>query len=227
VKPFVIALALGTAAATAQAQVGYPPAESPFRDLFYRQEATLFAGYYNSGRDPVGVAPQGGPMIGARYEVRVGGPAQFSLRAAYVRSERKVVDPTRPVEQRIVGEGAWPLYLIDLGITFNLTGQKSFHGFVPVASLGGGVASDFRGGRDIGGYRFGTPFAISIGGGIRWVPDGPFQVRVDVLDYLYQIRYPNSYFTSTGSLPPVRSGPQSVWTHNTALTIGASYQFFR
>ena len=220
-------LAVAVTATSAGAQVGFPPSESPFRDLFYRQEATLFTGYLAAGSDPVGVGPKSGTMVGARYEVRIGGPAQLSVRAARVFSERTIINPTRPAGDRVVGTSSMPLYLIDAGITFNLTGQKSYLGFVPVLSLGGGIASDFTSARDVGDFRFGTPFAISWGGGIRYVRDGPFQLRLDVLDYLYQIRYPSSYFQSTGGAAPVKTGAQSAWTHNTAITVGASYQFFR
>jgi hypothetical protein len=223
----MVVLAVATTGAVGQAQVGYPPAESPFRDLVYRQEATIVAGYFAAGSDPVGVAPRSGPMIGARYEIRIGGPAQFAVRAARVFSERDILDPTRPLDERIVGTETWPLYLADLGITFNLTGQKSWRGVVPVASIGGGIASDFRGRADLGGYKFGTAFALSYGAGLRWVPDGRYQLRLDILDYLYQVRYPNTYFTGSGTLPPVRSGAQNVWTHNAAITLGGSYQFFR
>ena len=226
-KAFAGVLAVGLIAARAGAQVGYPPSESPFRDLLYKQDVTLFSGYYAAGDDPVGVAPQGAPMIGVRYEVRIGGPAQFFARAAHVFSERTIINPTLPREQRAVGTTSMPLYVIDLGISFNLTGQKSYRGFVPLVTLGGGVASDFRSRRDVGDFRFGTPFALSLGGGVRYVRDGPFQARLDLVDYLYQIRYPWSYFVSAGGAEPVRRGAQSAWTHNRAITVGASYQFFR
>jgi hypothetical protein len=223
----MVALAVATTSAVAQAQVGYPPAESPFRDLVYRQELTVVAGYYAAGKDPVGVAPGSAPMFGLRYEVRVGGPAQFAVRLARTFSERDVLDPTKPEDERIIGTHPWALYLADLGITFNLTGQKSFRGIVPVATVGGGIATDLRGGEDVGGFSFGTPFALSFGAGMRWVSGSRYQLRLDVLDYLYQVRYPNSYFTGSGTLPPVRSGAQNVWTHNAAITLGGSYQFFR
>ena len=223
----MVVLASATTSVMAQAQVGYPPAESPFRDIPYRQELTVVGGYFAAGKDPVGVAPQGGPVVGVRYEARIGGPAQLAVRVSRVFSERQLLDPTRPEGDRFYAVQSWPLYLADLGITFNLTGQKSFRGFVPVATMGGGIASDFKGGEDIGGYKFGTAFALSFGAGIRWVSDGRYQVRLDVLDYLYQVRYPNSYFTPSGTQPPVRSGAQNVWTHNAVITLGGSYQFFR
>jgi len=223
----MVVLAVATAAGVADAQVGYPPAESPFRDLVYKQEFSLVAGYYGAGKDPVGVAPQSGPFLGARYEVHIGGPAQFAVRAARVFSERNVLDPSQPLDDRIVGTSTWPLYLADLGITFNLTGRKSYRGLVPLVTVGGGIASDFKGSEDVGGYKFGTAFALSYGAGVRWVSGGRYELRLDLLDYLYQVRYPNSYFVPNGTLPAVRSGSQNVWTHNAAITLGGSYQFFR
>ena len=215
-------------ASAAQGQVvGYPPAQSPFRDLEYRQEFSLFTGYYTARRDPAGVAPQSGPMVGVRYEVFIGGPAQFMARLGHVVSDRTVLNPNLALDQRVVGTRSAPLFLADVGVSFNITGRKSYRRFVPVANIGLGLAADLKG-ADVGGFRFGTPFALSFGGGIRYVPPGPYQVRLDVTDYLYSIRYPNTYFTSNGGNPPIQTGSkQSFWTHNAALTLGASYQFFR
>ncbi len=220
-------IASAVVASPAGGQVGYPPTESPFRDLEFRQEFTLYSGYFAAGKDPVGIAPQSGPMLGARYELRIGGPAQLSIRFARVWSDRTVLDPGQPPGSKVVGTRDVGLYLADAGFTFNLTGQKSWRGLVPVASAGGGVASDFHGSRDVGGFRIGTPFAISLGGGVRWTPTGPYQLRLDVLNYWYQISYPNSYFDGTTTNPPIRDGSQSVWTRSLAITLGASYQFFR
>ena len=222
-----LALLLLAAPSPALAQeVGHKPAESPYRDIAFKQEITPYAGYYIAGRDPAGVAPQSGPMVGARYEIRIGGPAQFMARLGHVVSERRVLDPTRPVETRDLGTTASSLYIADLGISLNLTGQKTWRGIVPVLTGGGGVASDFRS-ADAGGFRFGTQFAITVGGGIRWVPqESRLQFRVDLADYLYQISYPTTYSLGTEEIPRI-TRKQSAWTHNLALTAGASYRFFR
>jgi hypothetical protein len=209
-------------------QVGHTPASSPFRDLMFRQEITGFAGYFMGARGIAGVAPRGGPAVGARYEVRIGGPAQFTARVAHVWSERTVIDFTRPdtsVFRR--RDEAWPLVIGDLGLTVNLSGQKSIHGIVPVLNAGVGVASDLgKGGDPGGGFRFGTPFAFSFGAGIRWVPGGPLQGRLDFADYLYQITYPDVFFT--GAVPVLTSTrPRSEWKHNPMLSLGVSYLFFR
>ena len=220
---------LAAVAVPAGAQVGYPPARSPFRDLVYRQELSVYTGYYDGAEGRAGVAPTGGPMLGVRYEVRIGGPAEFTVRLARVWSERRVLDPNLPPETRDLGERSWPIYLGDVGLAINLTGQKSFHGLVPVVHGGIGVASDLSRGGDPGGYRFGTPFALSFGGGVRWVPGGRFQLRVDIADHLYSLNYPDQYFSPVQIVDPILSGSASTgeWKHNMALTVGASYLFVR
>lgn len=137
-KQALLALALLVAPAplVAQVDVGYPPPRSPFRDLEFKQEATLFGGYYIAGKDPAGIAPQSGPMAGIRYEVTVGGPAQIVARLARVMSERRVIDPLQPVASRDLGVQNWPLYLVDVGMSLNLTGQRSYRGVVPVIYAG-------------------------------------------------------------------------------------------
>jgi hypothetical protein len=161
--------------------------------------------------------------------VRIGGPAQLTARFAHVFSERQIIDPSKPVGQRALGVQSWPLYTTDLSLSINLTGQKSYFRLVPLINTGIGIASDFKGGTDVGGYKFGTAFAFTFGGGVRWVPGGRFQMRADFADYLYQIQYPNSYTLGTVDNPPVLKPNQgtSSWEHNLALTVGVSYLFFR
>jgi hypothetical protein len=227
-KPaFLLLLAL--AARSLSAQVGYEPARSPYTDLEFKQEITAFTGAFIAGAEPSGVAPRSGPIFGFRYETRVGGPAYFTARAARVFSERTIADPSKPMAGRYSKMMPWPLYLIDASLSLSLTGQKSIRHFVPVVNAGVGVASDFKSSSDVGGFRFGTTFAFSFGSGVRWTPGGPFQMRADFGDYLYQLSYPSTYYVkasdSTSVLRPAQ--PKSVWKHNVGLTVGASYLFFR
>ena len=223
-----IALVLLIAATPALAQVGYEPERSPFRDVRHSQSLTLFAGYFAARTDPAGVAPQSAPMLGLRYEVRLGGPAQLLARAGTAFSERRVVDPTLIGDARELGRESWPVYLADVGIALSLTGQKSWHNLVPMVQGSIGVASDLRGSADVGGYKFGTTFALTLGGGVRWVRER-LEFRADLTDYLYQIRYPDSYYVQPPGGSPLLPSTQStnLWTHNVALTLGASYALFR
>ena len=222
------AACLTMAASSAAAQVGYPPARSPYVDLLYSQEITAVFGYYVGRDDPAGVAPGNGPVIGAHYEWRAGGPAHLTAEVVRIGSSRTVFDPTKPVSTRNLGERSWPLYAVDLGLGMSLTGAKSWHELVPVVKAGLGFVSDFRR-QDVGGFRYGTRFALSWGAGVRYVPGGRYQLRADVTNRLNSISYPDAYFrTPTGGGSPIVTGrDDAVWRNNPSFTIGLSYLFSR
>lgn len=225
----VVLLLASTAASAAAQDIGYLPTESPYRDIGTRQELTAFAGYYKAASDPAGVAPTSAPMAGVRYEIRLGGPAQFYASLAGARTDRTVLDPTKGPDERNLGIQDVNLLLADVGIAMNLTGQKSWHNIVPVVAAGLGIASDLTS-RDPGGFRLGTPFAMSFGGGLKWMSGDRVAVRADLTDHMFQVRYPNSYFQSPASgVPSIRepTAKQNIWTHNAALTLGLSYRFGR
>jgi hypothetical protein len=228
VKPFMGALALALVATTARAQVGHLPENSPYRDLEASQEISFFGGRYSAAQDPLGVAPRGGPMYGGRYEIHVGGPAFLMARFAHVNSERFPIDPTKSGAAAQLGRRNVSLNLFDVNLVLNLTGQKSFHSIIPVINLGAGIASC---GCTVASdpYTFGTPFAFSLGGGLRYAPGGRFQLRADWGDYLYQLKYPDAYYlTPTVGTAAAGSGQaKSFWKNNRALTLGASLLFFR
>lgn len=227
---FALGLMIGASSAAAQVvDVGYPPPRSPFRDLEYKQEATAFGGYYIAGKDPAGVAPRSAPIAGIRYEVNVGGPAQIVARLAQVMSERRVLNPLEPVATRDLGIQSWPIYLVDVGMSLNLTGQRSYHGIVPVVYTGVGLASDLDKQVDEDPYNLGTTFAFSVAGGLRLVPGGRLQVRADAGTYFYQVRYPTAYYGVTSDNTTVLETDQAknFWKRNLSLTLGVSYLLFR
>jgi hypothetical protein len=168
--------------------------------------------------------------LGLRYEIRLGGPIQLTGRAMRVWSERTRLDPTRPEAERNLGVESLPLYLADLGLTMNLTGRKSYRRLVPVINAGIGVASDLGEPRDPGGgFQFGTTFAFAFGAGVRWVPSGRLQLRIDVTDYLYQLSYPDSFRSAPAGITPILMATESTneWTHNPVISVGVSYLFSR
>ena len=226
-KQLVGAVALLFGAATASAQVGHSPENSPFRDIEGGQELTLYAGHYNAGTDPLGVAPKPGPIVGLLYQIHVGGPAEFMVRYGQVRASRQAVDPTLGKATRSLGSHNSVISLYDLDMTLNLTGLKSYHHIVPVINVGAGVASCTCQ-VDNDEFQFGTPFALSMGAGLRFVPGGHFQVRVDLNDYFYQIHYPGAYYINSADNTPFAAGdvPHSFWKGNPTLTIGVSRLFF-
>jgi len=226
---FVVGFMTIATTAGAQVSVGYPPQDSPYRDLEYHSELTAFGGWFRPASDPAGVAPRGGPMGGIRYEINVGGPVQLVARFARAAGERNVIDPTKPKATRSLGSAEWPVYLADVGFSLNLTGQRSWHGVVPVTYLGAGVASDAGKKVEADPYRLGTTFAISYAAGLRFVPGGRFQIRADAGTHMYQIKYPAAYYIKatddTQVLPDSQS--KSFWKRNQAYTLGISYLLFR
>ena len=225
-RPLLLA---ATVAAPATAQVGHPPERSPYRDLEYTQEWTFFGGYFTPRMDPVGVAPQSGEMYGARWDLRIGGPAYLYGRMAAASLHRRVVDPKQPIGQRFVGTVTLPLLFTDAGFGVNLTGFKTWHGLAPELLLGGGTTADLKGRADVGKYQFGIPFTMTFGGAVKWVPTGRWQVRADWSNYLYQIRYPETYFLRVGTDDPVLlpGAVHSHWYRNSALQLGLSYLYHR
>jgi hypothetical protein len=218
------------AAPGAAAQVGHTPEASPYVDLVYRHDVTTFTGYFNTRRDPAGVAPRSGPLAGLRYALHLSGPASFTARVAYALSERTVLDPLEPAQTRVVLPAAnVPLLMADAGVALSLTGFKSWNRLVPEVHGGLGFVSDFRTEGDVGGFSFGTRFALTLGAGVRYVPGGRFQLRVDVADNLYRIAYPDSYYRIASDQTAILNADQakSLWTHNPSITLGVSYLFWR
>jgi hypothetical protein len=219
-----------------RAQVGYPPLQSPFRDLRETQEFTFFAGWYRAKKDPARVVPRSGPMIGGHYQWRASGPANITFDLARVESERRVLDPeisetcaSADRECKYLGTYRWPLYMADAGVALALTGARSFFRIVPELRGGLGIATDFHSRADVGEFGFGTRFALSWGAGFRWVPGGRYQLRADFINHLYSVRYPESYYQPADDGTSVFTIDQSrtAWLNNPAFTIGFSYLFSR
>ena len=231
VRASLTMLAITLAAANAVgAQVGHTPQESPYVDLVYRHEITTFSGYLDTRRDPAGVAPRSAPIAGVRYSLYLAGPASLTARLAYGRTNRTVLDPIEPADSRVaIPDASVSLLVADVGMALSLTGFKSWNRLVPELSGGLGFISDFRTEADVGGFDFGTRFALTLGAGVRYVPGGRFQLRADVTDNLYRIAYPNTYYGAVTGVTPIvdNEQPKSFWTHNPSITLGVSYLFGR
>jgi hypothetical protein len=215
-------------ASPAAAQVGYPPTQSPYTDLEYRQELTPIFGYDRARTDAAGILPRSAPVAGLRYEIYLAGPVSFSSELTRTLSERNVVDPTLPKATRSLGTQDAAVHSLDVALAMGLTGRKSWHHIVPQIRAGVGImhssAKD-----ESSGYKFGTPFAFQFGGGLKFVPGGRFQFRADVSERLFKQSYPDSYARPASDNTAVISEgtERSFYTHHTMLTVGVSYLFMR
>jgi len=230
VKAILCGVAALLMAVPAAAQVGHEPEDSPYRDLQHRQEITVLGGWVKARHDPAGVAPQSAPLVGARYELTLTGPLALSSDLTAMFANRDVIDPAKPKAQRIPRNESATVYAADVALAMNLTGRKSWHHLVPQVRAGLGVlrsaAAD-----DSSGFRFGTPFAFSFGGGLKLVPGrtGRVQLRADFTDRLFKLSYPDSYYRLASDNTAVldRSTAKSFYTHHAAFTLGVSYLFGR
>jgi hypothetical protein len=215
-------------AGNAAAQVGYPPSQSPYLDLPFKQEISAIFGYYVGRDDPAGVVPGNGSVVGLHYEWRAGGPAHLVAEVTHISSSRTILDPTKPPSTRNLGTQSWPLWNADFGLGMSLTGGRSWHHFVPEANAGVGLVSDFKK-ADVGDFKYGTRFALTWGAALRYVPGGHYQIRADISNRLNSISYPDAYFrTPTGGGAPILTGiDKSIWRNNPSFTIGLSYLFSR
>lgn len=218
------------AAPSLRAQVGYDPDRSPFRDAPFSQGLTLSTGWWNAGRDPAGVSPRSAPMVSARYDWTVGDAGSIYLQQRVVFGSRSPIDPFRASGQRGLGTYRWPLSVTDVGFNLAATGQKTWHGLIPVASAGVGVVTDWVLSGDVGGYEVGTQFALTYGAGIHWVTGSRWRLRAEIGSVMHRFRYPDSYFaTYSGSTTPVLTNPseRSGWRSNLTLQLGVTRQLFR
>jgi hypothetical protein len=228
VKAILFGVVALLAALPAAAQVGHDPASSPYTDLEYSQELTALFGYMKARHDPAGVAPKSAPMVGVRYELSLVGPLSLSSDIVDAFSTRDAIDPTKARAQRSLGSQSTPVLAADLALALNLTGRKSWHHLVPQLRGGLGFVSS-RAKDDSSGFSFGTPFAFTIGGGLKFVPGGRFQLRADLTDRIFKLSYPDSYYRPSADNTAVLDSQtaRSFYTHHTALTVGVSYLFAR
>jgi len=224
-----IAVAAVVLPLVAHAQVGYAPRDSPYRDANMSARAALYTGYYFGAKDEAGVLPHSGPLVGVRLDAHVGGPADLTFRLARVGTERDVIDPTRAEGTRVVETQKISLAFMDVGLSFNLTGQKAWHGIMPVVIGSVGIVSDLKG-RDIGGFSHGTTFALGYGLGARYAPvHRRIALRADLGSYLYSLDYPSTYYVVGGDGTSVLDSgvPRAQWRNNWTMSVGLTYQIWK
>jgi hypothetical protein len=212
------------ATSSASAQVGYPPDRSPYRDRDYNREWTYFGGHFSAERDPVGVAPTEGPMAGIRWQMYLTGPFYFGVRFAGASVERRIIDPSKRIDERDLGTEKVPMGFADFGLEMSLTGHKTWRGFAPFINGGLGFTADLRGKNDVGSYRFGVPFTMTFGTGLSYAPSRNWSLRLDWSHYIYRVQYPTTYYLKTTEDPAVlpAGAARSLWRRNPALLIGVS-----
>ncbi len=208
--------------------VGSLPEASPFTDLHDRQRLGIVGGYLATGRDPVGVNPRSGALLGLRYDLYAGGPAYITGRFFTVRSEREILDYTRKRAFRDIGTQPCNIWGTDVGVAIALTGDRSWHKLQPLVNVGLGVVGGAGDKPDVSHFSFSPTFAFSYGLGLRWVTGRNSEFRADVSWYYWQMKYPDLYRSTQGDSVAIRpSGSMSPYVGNRALTVSYTLGIFR
>jgi hypothetical protein len=215
-------LPLATGAATAQAQ----RIDSPYRFVDRSHSVNLYAGWLNARSGEFALGPRPGPLVGARYDIRLGGAFDGELDVGLAPLQRMVTDTIITQGQReIVGEAPVTLLIGLAGIRFNITGPRTWHGIQPFIVMGGGVSADLAGRHELDDvvpeevrYRYGTSFAGQFGGGAEWYVSERLSLRFDARNVLWKIRTPSAFRTSAEIA-------ESAWTRNLGLSAGVALHF--
>ena len=211
------------------AQVGHDPAHSPYRDIRGSQAFTAVVGYLSGSSGKVGVGPSDGKTIGAKWEIRLGGPTTAFVGFEVADLERAVIDPRRGPADRVVGTADQSVSLATVGINIYLTGPKTWHGIAPYLGFGMGLAFGGEVPEDSSDFAFNTRFQLEPHFGIKWLPNQRVTFRFELKDVLWQLRYPSAFFNDpefAPGQPPVLDpnvDSDTQWVHHPTFSISIGY----
>lgn len=215
---FALALALALAPSLGAAQVGHPPAKSPYRDIKQGSSITFTGGRFLGNGGDVSVGPHDGWTFGGRFDFRSGRALALGLGVSYGQLERQIVDPfvdevTGPVDQSVVFAEAL--------ITLNLTGGKTWNGLAPFVGLVGGFGFGSKVPADTSGYDFGTKFFFAPAAGTRVFFGDRVHLRAEVRALFWKLTYPLSF--REGPDPVIITGADSEWDLSPWVLFGIGY----
>lgn len=224
-------LATLAVAAPASAQVGHPPGDSPFRDIPKGHQLTVFGGYFGGGGGTAEVGPRGGPVFGARYDIRVNSPLQLGLAVSHATLDRYIADPFVTIDERYSGPVEQSVTSFEVGLQFNVTGGKSWHRLAPFAGLAAGIARGSGTAADTSGYEFGTKFLFAPQIGTRVFLSRRLHLRIEGRATFWNLGYPETFLMEPPSDPDpevpngvLTDNRDSEWVVSPSLVFGLGYQ---
>lgn len=224
----VLVLSAGPTIRPSAAQVGHDPAHSPYVDMRRTHGVLFYSGWIGGDRGRLKVGHANGQTFTVGYEIPLGGPASFYSSFTYARTERFVIDPFKDDSVRLEGPFDDDMSLIDLGLRFNLTGNKTWHGFGLYASGALGMAISMGSPADTGSYAFKRKMTFTPGLGMRFFPARRVSVVVDGRVAVWRLRYPPDYFraVSDDGIPVLaEDAPEVDWTVHPWISIGLGWNF--
>lgn len=213
------------------AQVGHPPAASPYSDLRASQILSFTGGYLAGSRGTAGVAPADGPILGARLDLFLGrSPVAFMAAFGGAKLDRVELDPTFGPANRLIDSVTQTVWMIDAGFMFNLTGRKTWRGFAPYlgATVGLALGGQVPGDSIPGQFRFETHFTAAPELGFSWHPTDRLNLRVSGRNVMWRVSHPLGFFSppiNAPGEPPILTDndKRNQWLHHPTLVFGLGY----
>lgn len=226
-------LVLAPAALAAQVSVGHTPAQSPYLDLPRGHTLTLSGGLMTGGAGQIGLGPHDGAVFALRYDRRLSALVGITGGVGVATLERLVAHPDAPVESQFTGPVDQTVTLVDVGLHFNVTGDKSWRRLAPFFLLTGGFGFAGNPAADTTSYEFGTKFFFQPGIGTRVTLSPRLQLRAEALAVAWKLSYPSSYGDEPEEDPGTDEDPNAVipdgrfeeWVVAPRLQIGIGYTF--
>lgn len=202
---------------------------SPYRYVETTQSAGIFAGWLVTDTGENQIGPHSGPILGARYTVRLSGPLSGEVGLATIPSQRTVFRRASAAGDSLrleAVEDVNSLVLLgEAGLRFHLTGPRTWNGLAPYAALSGGGVWDVLGASEADEaldatqrVEFGPGFAVGGGAGTDWFLSERFVLRIEARDYLWRLTTPQG-LTQDGQQE------ETEWTNNVGLTLGVALYF--
>lgn len=226
-------VALLPAALSAQVAVGHTPAQSPYMELPRGHTLTLSGGLMTGGEGQIGLGPNDGSLIALRYDRRLSALVGITGGVGVAGLERLVAHPDAAVEEQFTGPVDQTVTLVDLGLHFNITGDKSWRRLAPFFMLTGGFGFASEPAADTTGYEFGTKFFFQPGIGTRYMLSPRLQLRAEALAVAWKLSYPSSFEDEPEEDPGTEEDPHAVipngkldeWVVAPRLQIGIGFTF--
>jgi len=219
-RPLVLGLAGVLAPALAAAQVGHPPAGSPYRELARGNSVTFFGGRFEGNGGSLGVGPNTAYTYGARFEFRSANPLSFGAALHRGTFERLIVEPRLPSNAgRVSGPVDQAVTFAEVGLQLNLTGSKTWNHLAPFVGASGGVAFGESTPADTSGYDFGRKFYFAPSAGVRIFFSDRLHLRGEARANFWKLSYPPIFRQQPDPVTP----NESEWDLSPWFLVGLGY----
>ena len=197
-----------------------------------KQSVGAFIGTATLDKGQLGLDPGSAFLMGARWAINVGSALSFEVDGTRFSAEREVLDPSRPEDDRVIGQSDMTILLLDARLRLNLTGHRTWHGIQPYVSFGAGLARGSGVDRTLEDsvmmpedqrLDFGNRFTATLGSGVSVRLSERLYVQADGLFSLWKMGTPSGWLTV--EVDPDRTNPEGEWLSGKSLSIGLGWRF--